>query len=155
MDYVALGKRIRSERKVRKHTQEELSEMVGISLSFLGHIERGSRKASIETLIRIANTLNISIDYLLQDSLSSVQLSSAPYSFASDEDSDRRNLVILAEPKVQVPTNGMDYFSSLPEGGEDFQKKSGVSSVLPSAPVDEALLVDIESLFDAMEDKQG
>lgn len=42
---------------------------MGISLSFLGHIERGTRKASLETLIAIANVLLVSVDALLQDSL--------------------------------------------------------------------------------------
>ncbi len=69
MDYTGLGKRIRKERKAQHLTQEALAEKVGISLSFLGHIERGSRKASIETLVGIANTLGVSLDGLLSDSL--------------------------------------------------------------------------------------
>lgn len=69
MDYVGLGRRLRAERKRHRMTQEDLAEKVGISLSFLGHIERGSRKASIETLVNIANALEISLDYLLEDSL--------------------------------------------------------------------------------------
>lgn len=50
-------------------TQDQLSEKAGISLSFLGHIERGSRKSSLETLVSLANALEVSADYLLQDSL--------------------------------------------------------------------------------------
>lgn len=69
MDYVSLGQRIRAERKSRRLTQEALAEAVGISLSFLGHIERGSRKASVETLVGISNALGVSMDSLLQDSL--------------------------------------------------------------------------------------
>jgi len=69
MDYVALGKRVRAQRKLSRLTQDQLSEAAGISLSFLGHIERGTRKASIETLVAIANALKISTDLLLQDSL--------------------------------------------------------------------------------------
>ena len=69
MDYVALGQRIRAQRKLNRFTQEYLSEKAGISLSFLGHIERGTRKASIETLVSIANALRVSPDLLLQDSL--------------------------------------------------------------------------------------
>lgn len=69
MDYEALGKRIRSQRKLLGMTQEELSEKVGVSCSFIGHIERGSRKLSLETLVNISEALNISCDALLQDSL--------------------------------------------------------------------------------------
>lgn len=70
MDYEKLGKRIRAYRKQSHLTQEQLSELAGISLSFLGHIERGSRKASLETIVSICNSLNVSPQYLLQDSLS-------------------------------------------------------------------------------------
>lgn len=52
VDYVALGQRIRSHRCALHLTQEELAERVGISASFLGHIERGSRVLSVETLWR-------------------------------------------------------------------------------------------------------
>lgn len=64
-----MGKRIRKERKANHMTQEALAEKAGISLSFLGHIERGSRKASIDTLVNIVNVLHISPNELLQDSL--------------------------------------------------------------------------------------
>ena len=69
MDYVALGMRIRKQRKLMQMTPDQLSEKAGISLSFLGHIERGSRKSSLETLVSLANALEVSADYLLQDSL--------------------------------------------------------------------------------------
>lgn len=65
MDYKELGKRIRAERIKLNLTQEKLAEKIEISESFLGHIERGDRKLSLETLIKISQTLNISIDYLL------------------------------------------------------------------------------------------
>lgn len=68
MDYEALGKRIRTHRKLADMTQEELAQAVGVSCSFVGHIERGSRKLSVDTLVRISETLNISCDSLLQDS---------------------------------------------------------------------------------------
>ena len=64
-----MGTRIRKCRKQMKITQEALSEQVGISASFLGHIERGTRVASIETLIAICNTLKVTPQYLLADSL--------------------------------------------------------------------------------------
>jgi len=69
MDYEALGRRISAQRKLCRMSREELARQAEISLSFLGHVERGTRKASLETLIAIANALNISTDFLLQDSL--------------------------------------------------------------------------------------
>lgn len=69
MNYVALGKRIRTERMAKKWTQARLAKEIGLSVSFLGHVERGSRKASLETLVGISNTLQVSLEYLLSDSL--------------------------------------------------------------------------------------
>lgn len=69
MNYNKLGERIRQQRILAKMTQEKLAEKAGISLSFLGHIERGSRKASLETLVAICNSLKLSPRILLQDSL--------------------------------------------------------------------------------------
>ena len=69
MNYEMLGRRIRACRKNLHLTQEQLSEMAGISLSFLGHIDRGSRKASLETIVSLCNMLKVSPQILLQDSL--------------------------------------------------------------------------------------
>lgn len=65
IDYFALGRRVRAWRRQYHMTQSELAEMAGLSLSFLGHIERGTRKASIETLVNIADALKTSPDNLL------------------------------------------------------------------------------------------
>ncbi len=64
MDYAAMGQRIKQARKARHLTQEQLAEVCGLSASFLGHIERGTRKASLETLYALCETLQVSADYL-------------------------------------------------------------------------------------------
>ena len=70
MIYENFGRRVQQQRKLARLTQEQLSEKAGISLSFLGHIERGTRKASVDTLVKLCNALSISPNLLLQDSLS-------------------------------------------------------------------------------------
>ena len=69
MDYKSIGKRIREERTGAGLTQLLLSEKIGISDTYLGAVERGEKIPSIETLFKIANALNITIDYLLCDPL--------------------------------------------------------------------------------------
>ena len=64
MDYESLGMRIRRARKAAGMTQADLAEKLGISTSFLGHIERGTRKASLDTLVKMANELGVSLDSL-------------------------------------------------------------------------------------------
>ena len=69
MDYVDLGKRVRARRTALNWTQEHLAQEIGVSTSFIGHIERGSRKASIDTLVQLANAMQVSTDELLAGSL--------------------------------------------------------------------------------------
>lgn len=70
MNYVELGTKIRAERHKLGLTLDKLSEIVGISEPFLGHIERGERKLSVETLIKLASALGVTVDSLVQDSIS-------------------------------------------------------------------------------------
>ena len=69
MDCRSFGKKVRSFSKARRLTQEALAEMADISASFLGHIERGTRAASIDTLISLCNALNVSPQILLSADL--------------------------------------------------------------------------------------
>ena len=64
IDYVKIGNRIRIEREKFDMTRENLSEILNISPYFLGQIERGERKMSVNTLINLSECLHISIDYL-------------------------------------------------------------------------------------------
>ena len=54
VDYVLLGKRVRIRRNIMELTLEELAERIGVCTSFIGHIERGSRKLSVDTLMNFA-----------------------------------------------------------------------------------------------------
>ena len=65
MDTVLIGKRIRQARKMRELSADALSERVGIAIQTLRHIENGDNKTRLQTLINIADTLNVSMDYLL------------------------------------------------------------------------------------------
>ena len=70
MDYRMLGKRIRKERLRLNLTQEQLSEDIEISTAYLGQIERGERSLTLDKLVKLANRLGVTVDYLLSDSVS-------------------------------------------------------------------------------------
>ncbi len=70
MDYRQLGVRVRQQRELNGLTQSQLAKQVGVSSSFIGHIERGEKKASVETVVALCNAMEISPSVLLQDSLS-------------------------------------------------------------------------------------
>jgi len=69
LDYCALGQRIRAFRKKNNMTQEKLGEICDLSAAHIGHIERGTRIPSLETVFLIASCLGISVDMLLFDSI--------------------------------------------------------------------------------------
>lgn len=73
VDYKDLGKRVRETRRQHHLTQEQLAELIGISASFLGHIERGSRVASMETFVALCNELQVTPQYLLSASLTTYE----------------------------------------------------------------------------------
>ena len=65
LDYGKMGNRIRQIRKVREWSQDELAKKCGISMSFLGHIERGTRIMSLDTFVNICAALETGADELL------------------------------------------------------------------------------------------
>lgn len=69
MNYVALGRRIREERCKLNLTQEKLAEDVDLTPAYIGQIERGERKVTLEKLVAIVNRLGVTVDYVISDSL--------------------------------------------------------------------------------------
>ena len=70
MDFKAFGRRVRQQRLMAGMTQGELAKRTDVSCSFIGHIERREKKASLETLVALCNVLEVSPTDMLQDSLS-------------------------------------------------------------------------------------
>ena len=63
--YAAIGRQVYHRRRELNLTQEQLSQKAGISLSFLGHIERGTRKMSLETFVALCCALECSPNDLI------------------------------------------------------------------------------------------
>ena len=59
------GKRLKELRKEHGCTIEQFADMVSISKSTLGYYENDKRMPDIEILARISNVLNVSADYLI------------------------------------------------------------------------------------------
>lgn len=64
-ELLLLGERLRNKRTALGLTQEFVSDKIDISLRYYQMIERGERKVSLDTLIALSRTMNISVDYLL------------------------------------------------------------------------------------------
>lgn len=62
----SVGDRIREIREARRMTQDQLAEQSGISKGFLSDVENNKRNVSSDNLLRVANVLGASLDYLLR-----------------------------------------------------------------------------------------
>src|ERR1700737_1244144 len=61
-----VGDRVRALREEKKWTQDQLATKSGVSTGFLSDIENNKRNPSSEYVLKIANALGASIDYLLR-----------------------------------------------------------------------------------------
>ena len=62
------GNRLKFLRTRSNLTQEQLSKIINVSTSAIGMYERGAREPAFDTLMRIANHFNVSVDYLIGNS---------------------------------------------------------------------------------------
>lgn len=69
LDYKALGKRLKEQRLKKGKTQEQLGELAGLSTVHVSHIECGTAKLSLETLLNLCAVLDTTPDMLLFDSV--------------------------------------------------------------------------------------
>lgn len=67
MNYVEIGMRVRMFRRKKGLTQEELAEIVDISVPHMSHIETGNTKLSLPVFVALAEALDIRADDLLYD----------------------------------------------------------------------------------------
>ena len=65
LDYIAMGDRIKERRQALELTQGTLARQTGVTTSFIGHIERGEKLPSLETMARLSLALDVSLDWLV------------------------------------------------------------------------------------------
>lgn len=65
LNYVLIGRRVKEIREQKFMTQVELAEHCRTTAQYLSQIEHGKKQPSLQTLVGIAETLDISIDELL------------------------------------------------------------------------------------------
>ncbi|NLO76070.1 MAG: helix-turn-helix transcriptional regulator [Clostridia bacterium] len=65
IDSKAVGQRIREQRELLELSREEFAEIVKLSDYYVGQLERGERQMSLNVLVKIANCLHVSLDYLI------------------------------------------------------------------------------------------
>lgn len=64
--YIIIGKRIAEERQRKNFSQEYLAEITNLHRNYIGYIERGEKRATLDTLYLITKALNISLEWLFK-----------------------------------------------------------------------------------------
>lgn len=64
-DLPGIGKRIQNRRKQLSLTQEQLAEMMNVSIQMVSNLERGNKAIRIDNLINLSRILDVSTDYIL------------------------------------------------------------------------------------------
>lgn len=65
INYRLIGQRIKEIRQFQSVTQENLAEMIDVSVPYISYIEHAERKPSLEVLVNISNALGVTLDELL------------------------------------------------------------------------------------------
>lgn len=111
LSWKEIAVRLKALRKQHHLTIERLAEMVNVSISFIGLIEKGESGVSLENLYKLAQLYNCSLDYLVtgseytgeQDANARfAQLNTAFYGYADDEVAFVASLARFLRGKVTV-----------------------------------------------------
>jgi len=108
----SFGLRVKEMRKHRHWTQKELANQVGIRFQLLNKYEGGQHIPPAETLIKLAETLDTTVDYLLtgnpvkEEPLASSNLFRRFKTLEALNDEDRRTIInvidaIIAKRQVE------------------------------------------------------
>jgi len=65
INYKLIGQRVRDARNTKGLSQAALAEEIDRSVPFISHIETATKQASLESLVRIASVLDVTVDTLL------------------------------------------------------------------------------------------
>ncbi len=75
-------------------SRASLAEDLGISVNFLGDIERGLKLPSVPNLIMMTNILKVSLDYLFSDSLNNILEEESENLYYTDRQKSAINSII-------------------------------------------------------------
>ena len=72
LNFNLIGLRIKEFRMRKRLSQAELAERIDMSVSYISQIETAKKQASLASLVRIANALEVTVDHMLNGNQTSV-----------------------------------------------------------------------------------
>ncbi len=111
IDTKGIGRRIQRLRKEKGLTQEQVAEVLDMSVNYLSNIETGRDICSTLLLLGIANILDASMDYILGENLN--------YNKTNNMTSDQQALLIHEVSKMTEDecTHLLKYISLMRDAG--------------------------------------
>lgn len=70
-----LGKKLKIARINNGLSRKQVAELTGVSVAMIGHYETGERAPSLSILVKLAAQYKVSLDYLLDNNLTSDSIS--------------------------------------------------------------------------------
>lgn len=97
VDLNGIGKRIQNRRKQLMFTQEQLAEMMNVSIQMVSNLERGNKAIRIDNLVHLSQILKISTDYILTGKATSDDNEALTSRIAQLSLKDRKMVEMLVE----------------------------------------------------------
>lgn len=93
------GERLLTVRKSKKVSQDELAKAIGVHAPVIGRYERGEVKPSIEVATKLANALEVSLDYLVGNAneLLEKSITDRVLDIQSLPDEDKTHLLVIMD----------------------------------------------------------
>lgn len=108
VDFFTLGQRIQRKRKSLRRTQEQMAEMLDVTVGYISQIERGITKISLDTLSEITAYLGCEFSELLDGSTVQSQLYLNDEIKAVETKLSAKNKKILSEIAAVLEKNQIE-----------------------------------------------
>lgn len=94
---IEIGNRIQKQRKALGYTQEQLAEMMNVSIQMVSNLERGNKAIRIDNLINVSKILKVSTDYILTGRETPADLQETVSSIQQLNEKDRNMIKLLID----------------------------------------------------------
>lgn len=96
-DLAKIGQRIQVRRKQRGYTQEQLADLMNVSIQMVSNLERGNKAIRIDNLIKLSEILEVSTDYILTGKETADDIGALNTRIEQLSERDRKMINLLAD----------------------------------------------------------
>ena len=92
-----IGNVIKKYRRAKDLTQEQLAEMMNVSIQMVSNLERGNKAIRIDNLVNLSQILQVSTDYILTGKETADDMNALTARIAQLSTKDRKMIEMLVE----------------------------------------------------------